>query len=205
MAIQVKNLSDEQIDKISRAIGDSFYDHDYGDSEKGFAKYIADREMMFLYMRAIFKAGVKSSTVYSTSERGEGYIMLSGTKWEKTKLSAALVMLKDMIKALGGMRNAMTFLKTVKSGGVSLEEKFKKEKKDFIKVEMLVVRKEYQGQGYMRKLMDIAYEKAESHGVTCILDTDGKTKLDKYCHLGMCHVATRKIEDDCYIYDLIRE
>lgn len=204
MAIQVKNLSSEQIDEIGRAIGDSFFDHNYGDKEKGFAKYISDREMMFRYMRAIFKAGVKSGTVYITSEHGEGYIMLSGTKWEKMKLTAALVMLKDMVKAFGGFRKAIAFLQTVKSGGAALEDMLKKEKKDYLKVEMPVVLKEYQGQGYMRKLMDIAYEKAESYGVPCILDTDGK-KLDKYCHLGMSHVSTRKIAEDCYLYDLMRE
>ena len=57
MAVQVKNLSKEKIDEISRAIGDSFFDHDYGSKEKGIAKYIKDREMMFQYMRAIFTAG----------------------------------------------------------------------------------------------------------------------------------------------------
>lgn len=68
---------------LNKIIGDSFYDHDYGDREKGSAKYIADREMMFRYMRVIIAAGVKSGTVHSTSERGEGCIMLSGSKEEK--------------------------------------------------------------------------------------------------------------------------
>lgn len=125
-AVQVTNLSQEQIDKIARAIGDSFFDHDYGDREKGIVKYIADREMMFRYMRAIFAAGVKSGTVYATSERGEGYVMLSGTKFEKMKIGPALVMLKDMIKALGGLRGAMDFLNEIKVGGISLEDKLKK-------------------------------------------------------------------------------
>ena len=69
MAVQVKNLSTEQIDEIARAIGDSFYDHDYGEKEKGLCKLIDDREMMFRYMKAIFVAGMKSGTLYSTSER----------------------------------------------------------------------------------------------------------------------------------------
>lgn len=205
MAIQVKSLSTEQIDKICRAIGDSFYDYDYGDREKGICKFIDDREIMFWYMRAIFVAGVKSGTVYATSEHGEGYIMLSGSKWEKMKIGAAVVMLKDMIKALGGFRGALQFFKDVKAGGIPLEDKLKKEKKDFLKVEMLVVLKEYQGRGYMRQLMEFAYEKARAYGVPCILDTDAKNKLDKYCHLGMQHVSTRKISEDCYLYDLMRE
>lgn len=44
--IQLKNLSKEQINEIGRAIGNSFYDHDYGENEKGIAKYINDREVV---------------------------------------------------------------------------------------------------------------------------------------------------------------
>lgn len=205
MAVKVKNLSEEQLDEIGRAIGDSFFEHDYGDRETGLVKYITDRETMFRYMRAIFVAGVKCGTVYTTSERGEGYIMLAGSKCEKMKLGPAIVMLRDMIKALGGFHNAVQFMKEIKVGGIPIDDKLKKEKKDFLKVEMLVVRKEYQGQGYMRKLLEIAYQKADAYGVPCVLDTDAKNKLDKYCHLGMKHVATRKLAEDCYLYDLMRE
>ena len=205
MAVQVKNLSTEQIDEIARAIGDSFYDHDYGEREKGIAKYLTDREMMTQYMKVFVVAGMKSGTLYATSERGEGYIMLMGSKWEKMKLGAAIGMLKDMIKALGGFKKSLDFLNTIKKGGVALDDKLKKEKKDYLQVVMLVVRKEYQGQGYMRQLMEFAYEKADTYGVPCILDTDAKNKLDKYCHLGMEHVATRKVAADCYLYDLMRK
>ena len=205
MAVQVKNLSTEQIEEIARAIGDSFYDHDYGEREKGIAKYITDREMMTQYMKVFVVAGMKSGTLYATSERGEGYIMLMGSKWEKMKLGAAIGMLKDMINALGGFKKSLEFLNTIKKGGVALDDKLKKEKKDYLQVVMLVVLKEYQGQGYMRQLMEFAYEKADAYGVPCILDTDAKNKLDKYCHLGMRHVATRKVAGDCYLYDLMRE
>lgn len=204
MAVQVKNLSAEEIDEIGRAIGDSFYDHDYGEKEKGIAKYIADREMMTQYMKVFVVAGMKSGTLYTTGERGEGYILLLGSKWEKMKIGAAIGMLIDMIKALGGFKKSLEFLKIIKKGGIALDDKLKKEKKDFLQVVMLVVRKEYQGQGYMRQLMEFAYEKADAYGVPCILDTDAKNKLDKYCHLGMRHVATRKIAEDCYLYDLMR-
>ena len=92
------------------------------------------------------------------SNGSTGKEFIQGTKWEKTKIGPALVMLK-----------------------------------------------EYQGQGYMRQLMEFAYEKADAYGVPCILDTDAKNKLDKYCHLGMEHVATRKLAGDCYLYDLMRD
>lgn len=201
MAVQVKNLSKEQIDIICREIGDAFYDHDYGSREKGLRKYISDREKMFRYMRAIFVAGLRSGMVYSTSERGEAYVMLTSSRWEKLKLGPALVMMKDMAKALG-VREAIQFLKEVKASGLAIDDKMKKEKRDYLGVEMLVVLKEYQGQGYMRKVLEIAYDKAKEYGVPCVIITDAKNKLEKYCHLGMRHVATRKVAADSFLYDM---
>lgn len=203
--IQLKDLTKEQIAEIGRAIGNSFYDHDYGENEKGLAKYINDREQMIKYMTVFVVAGVKSGTLYAASERGEGYVLLMGSKFEKMKISASIGMLFGLIDALGGIRKSLEFFKIMQKGGIPLDDKLKKEKKDYIQIVMLVVRKEYQGQGYMRKLMEFAYEKADAHGVPCILDTDAQNKLDKYCHLGMKHVGTRKVDDDCYLYDLMRE
>lgn len=203
--IQLKNLSEEQIAEIGRAIGNSFYDHDYGENENGIAKYIKDKEQMIKYMTVFVVAGVKSGTLYATGERGEGYVLLMGSKFEKMKISASIGMLFGLIDALGGIRKNLEFFKIMQKGGMPLDDKLKKEKKDYIQIVMLVVRKEYQGQGYMRKLMEFAYEKADAHGVPCILDTDAQNKLDKYCHLGMKHVGTRKVDDDCYLYDLMRE
>ncbi len=203
--IQLKDLTKEQIAEIGRAIGNSFYDHDYGENEKGLAKYINDREQMIKYMTVFVVAGVKSGTLYAASERGEGYVLLMESKFEKMKISASIGMLFGLIDALEGIRKSLEFFKIMQKGGIPLDDKLKKEKKDYIQIVMLVVRKEYQGQGYMRKLMEFAYEKADAHGVPCILDTDAQNKLDKYCHLGMKHVGTRKVDDDCYLYDLMRE
>ena len=61
----------------------------------------------------------------------------------------------------------------------------RKEKRKFLRVEMLVVRKEYQGQGYMRRMLEYAYRIAEDHRVPVILDTDDKNKAARYEHLGM--------------------
>lgn len=203
--IQLKNISKEQIAEIGRAIGNSFYDHEYGENEKGIAKYINDREQMIKYMTVFVVAGVKSGTLYATGERGEGYVLLMGSKCEKMKISASLGMLFGLIDALGGIRKSLEFLKTIQKGGAALDDKLKKAKKDYLQIVMLVVRKEYQGQGYMRQLLEFAYEKADAHGVPCILDTDAQNKLDKYCHLGMQHVGTRKVAEDCYLYDLMRK
>lgn len=52
----------------------------------------------------------------------QSYILLLGSKWEKMKMGAAVGMLKDMIKALGGFRKSIQFLKIVKKGGMALDD-----------------------------------------------------------------------------------
>ena len=61
----------------------------------------------------------------------------------------------------------------------------KKAKRKFIRVEMLVVRPEFQGQGYMRQLLEDVYRIADERGVSVILDTDDKDKAGRYMHLGL--------------------
>ena len=128
--IQVKNLSEEQVAEIGRALGNSFYDHDYGESEQGMAKYINDREQMIKYMTVFVRAGAKSGTLYATSERQEGYVLLMGSKCEKMKTGAAIGMLFGLIDALGGIKKNLEFLKTIQKGGMALDDKMKKQKKD---------------------------------------------------------------------------
>lgn len=49
---------------------------------------------------------------------------------------------------------------------------------------MLVVRKDFQGQGYMRQMMDYAYALADERRIPVILDTDDRDKAE-WIH-GLC-------------------
>ena len=71
--------------------------------------------------------------------------------------------------------------------------------------EMLVVRKEYQGQGFMRKMMEFTYRLADKKQVPVILDTDDKDKAARYVHLGMKLDRVRSCGERFHMYDLIRE
>lgn len=68
----------------------------------------------------------------------------------------------------------------MKSSGESLENKLKRKNQKFIQIEMLVVKREYQNKGYMRKLIQIAFDKADELGIPCIVSTDGVLKMQKY-------------------------
>ena len=61
-----------------------------------------------------------------------------------------------------------------------------------------------QGQGYMRKVLDLAFAEGDRLGVPVILETDAKSKCDKYVHLGMELAGTHELGAFGKLYDLIR-
>ena len=93
---------------------------------------------------------------------------------------------------------------TSKRGGASLQDRMDKEKKPYIFVGLVCVREQYQGQGYMRKVLDIAFAEGDRLGVPVILETDAKSKCDKYVHLGMELAGTHDLGAFGKLYDLIR-
>ena len=79
-----------------------------------------------------------------------------------------------------------------------------KEKKPYIFVGLVCVREQYQGQGYMRKVLDLAFAEGDRLGVPVILETDAKSKCDKYVHLGMKLAGTHDLGTYGKLYDLIK-
>lgn len=56
----------------------------------------------------------------------------------------------------------------------------------------------------MRRVMDIAFAEGDRLGVPVILETDAKSKCDKYVHLGMELAGVRDIGEFGKLYDLIK-
>ena len=92
----------------------------------------------------------------------------------------------------------------VKRGGASLRDRMDKKKKPYIFVGMVCVREAYQGRGHMRAVMDLAFAEGDRLGVPVVLETDAKSKCDKYVHLGMELAGTRDVDRYGTMYDLIR-
>lgn len=206
--IKVTNLSEDELERICREIGDSFFDHDYGvkkdgTPEYGLKKLINSREMMYRHMRACFVAGYESGCLYSTSERGEGYIIVT-YKGHDITIKNGLKLLLAIVKNLGGMPGAVKFVKELSKGGKNYEDELKKKKIPYANLGMLVVLKEYQGQGYMRQLMEMLYEIADEQNLPIVFDTDAENKLEKYEHLGMSLAKTRDLGDGVFAYDFFR-
>ena len=203
--IKMANLNEEEIKTISKKIADAFYDYSYNPEDEGLIKFIRTREDMFTYIHAIVLASYKSSMLYSTSERQEGYLILSGEGCGSIGFADGMKMIFAEKKALGGYKNMKKFIQACFSEGNTIETRMRKAKRKFIRIEVLVVNKEYQKQGFMKKMLEYVYAMADEKKVPVILDTDDKDKCDRYVHLGMKIDRIRTCSEKFHMYDLIRE
>ena len=198
-------LSKEEVKDISMQIADAFYDYKYNEEDLGLVKYIKSRDDMFTYMNAITQAAYNSGLLYTTSDDHEGYLMLSGDGAGSVRFFDGIKMIMAEKKALGGFSNMKAFIKACFAEGNTIETRMRKAKRKFIRIEMLVVRPEFQGQGHMRNILEDVYKLAEKRGVPVILDTDDKDKAARYVHLGMKLDRVRSCGERFHMYDLIRE
>lgn len=182
-------------------IGHAFGYYDYGE-ETGMTSIYSSREATADYICGFVRGMLRGGFMHTTSERGEGYIAykLPGEKLGfKTVWPIAQGMLRNT-----SLKKLIRFGISVKRGGKSLQNRMDKEKKPYIFVGLVCVREKYQGQGYMRKVLDIAFAEGNRLGVPVILETDAKSKCDKYVHLGMELAGTRDIGEFGKLYDLIK-
>ena len=149
-------------------------------------------------MRGVLRGGF----LHTTSERGEGYIAYKLPK-EKMRLKTMWPIAKGMLRN-SSLKRLLQFGIAIKRGGASLQDRMDKERKPYIFVGLVCVREKYQGKGYMRKVMDIAFAEGDRLGVPVILETDAKSKCDKYVHLGMELAGTRDLSAFGKLYDLIK-
>lgn len=196
--MKLKNVSKESMNEITKA----FSEYQYEDTEEGLYYLCNGKKGIESYMKGFALAGIKSGWLYTTSENEEGYIMISEPT-SKISFIGIIDLVIGCIKGMG-IKGSIQFFKDMKSSGESLEYKLKKENKRFIQIEMLVVKREYQNKGYMRKLIQIAFDKADELGIPCIVSTDGILKMQKYEHLGFNHYQDRKFKEKVYEHDLIR-
>ena len=202
---KLTGLNKADVTEISKQIADAFYDYKYNEDDLGLVKYIKSRDDMFIYMNAITQAAYNSGLLYTTSDKHEGYLMLSGDGAGRVKFFDGIKMIMAEKKALGGFSNMKSFIKACFAEGNTIETRMNKAKRKYIRIEMLVVRPEFQGQGYMRKILEDVYRVADKRKVSVILDTDDKDKAMRYQHLGMKLDRVRNCGERFHMYDLIRE
>ena len=193
----VRTITEEEIHDIGHAFG--YYD--YG-QETGMPSAFSGQEETAEYICAYVRGMLRGGFLHTTSERGEGYIAY---KLPKQKLGVRTLwpIAKGMLRN-STLKRLVRFAMAIKRGGVSLQDRMDKEKKPYIFVGLVCVREKYQGQGYMRQVMDIAFAEGDRLGVPVILETDARSKCDKYVHLGMELAGVRNIGVFGKLYDLIK-
>ena len=188
-------------ESIIHDIGHAFGYYDYG-AEHGLIDAYPSRDAVAEFICGYVRMALQGGILYATSENGEGYLAY---KLPKQKLSPkALIPLAKGLLGSMSVKELFRFARIMSKGGSGLDKRLDKEKKPYIFVGMVCVREQYQGQGYMRKVMDMAFAEGSRLRVPVILETDAQSKCDKYMHLGMELAGTRSFGEYGKLYDLIK-
>ncbi len=195
--MKVAMLDEETIQDIGHAFG--YYD--YG-LEHGLIDAFPSRDAASKFICGYVRMALKSGMLYATSENGEGFIAYK-CPGQKVGLRAMLPLARAFLGCMN-IKDLFKFISIMSKGGSGLDKRFDKEKRPYIYVGMVCVPEKYQGKGYMRKVMNMAFDQGEKLGVPVILDTDAASKRDKYIHLGMELACTRRFGEHGVLYDLIK-
>lgn len=182
-------------------IGHAFAFYDYG-AEHGLIDAFPDREAVAAFICGYVRMALQCGMLYAVGENGEGFIAYK-RPGQKVSPKAVLPLARGL---LGSMKpkDLLRFAQIMAKGGPGLDKQFDKAKKPYLYVGLVCVREQYQGQGYMRKIMDLAFAEGSRLGVPVILDTDAQSKCSKYLHLGMELAGTRRFGEHGVLYDLIK-
>jgi len=122
---------------------------------------------------------------------------------QKLGFGASMELVKALFHSMS-LKEIFRMGVAISKGGTSLEDRMKKAKKPCIFVGMVCVPEAFQGLGYMRKVMELAYAEGNRLQVPVILETDAKSKCDKYRHLGMQLEGIRDLGAYGKMYDMIK-
>ena len=187
-------------ENIIHDIGHAFGYYDYKE-EHGLVDAYPSNDAAAEYICGYVNMSLQSGMLYATSENEEAFIA-----YKKHGERVGLILIKAMLNTMK-LKGIIRFAKTLSKSGQSLSKRFDKEKKPYIFVRLVCVREQYQGQGYMRKAMDIAFAEGERLGIPVVLETDAKSKCDKYMHLVMELAGTRRFTTggkQGTLYDLVK-
>lgn len=202
MIHQISELYNQQMETVCRGIADAFTDYPWSEGNLGMCEYL-DREHFYRFVRGYIEAAVRNGSLYSAGENGEAYMILE-TPETKNTLAGSLIQLKWMLRGYG-VKNAVRQIKEIVADGDYLSPEFKKRKQPFVKIELIVVMKAYQHQGYMRQMMEFAFAEADKRRAPCILTTDDIKKVQMYEHYGMKMVKKHHLKGEIYYFEMLRD
>ena len=199
MSVKINSLREDEI----RDICDAFADFEYAESEFGMGYLGKSRQAISDYICAYTRMAISERTLYSTSDAHEAFISFKNPGVNMSPASAV-----DLLKTVPGcvdLGHLCVMAKGYGCAGKSYGSILSKLKVPYIYVGMVAVRKEYQGMGFMRKVLEIAFEEGRRQAVPVVLDTDANLKKDKYEHIGMKCVVTQHFKDGVELYGMVYE
>ena len=194
---KVTVMSDSEI----RELAETYADYDFRPGEKSIFSVLGSRDRILRYLEMSIRTALKSGWIYSVGDNREAYIAISYSD-SHPPLHIMLSFPFRAMKAVG-TRPLYDLSKLLKKGGSSLADRMKKNGEKFLSVEMLCVRKEYQGKGYMRKAMEEVFRLADEKRLPVTLETDETLKADKYIHLGMEQEGVRRFTHEIAFYEMV--
>lgn len=189
--LKVENKSQEEIAEIGRRIGEAFA------AEKEGIVTMLTEEQTIKAFEIMTESFYRAGTLYTTSERGEGYVAY----WEKKSRPVAIAPALHMIKRFLDELPLTACIAVAQSGGEQYAKIFRKEP-DYIVVSMVVVLREFQGKGFMHKVLEQPFAEAVQKNIPCVLDTDTPLKVKKYIRCGMELCGEKKLKHGISLYTL---
>ena len=194
---KVTVMSDSEIHELA----ETYADYDFRPGEKSIFSVFGSRERILRYLEMSIQTALKSGWIYSIGDNREAYVAISYSD-SHPPLHIMLSFPFRAMKAVG-TRPLYVLSQLLKKGGSSLADRMKKNGEKFLSVEMLCVRKEYQGKGYMRKAMKEVFRLADEKRLPVVLETDETIKADKYRYLGMELEGVRRFTPEIAFYEMI--
>lgn len=201
MSVKLYSLSEKEIKKI----GEAFADYKYASGEYGMGYLCKGRDSISDYISQYARTMLKEGYLYTTSENHEGFVAMHRYD-QKFGFDAGIQLFRG-IHGNWSLINAgkMMVGYAKRNSEKSYKSMLMKLKIPFIYVGMVAVLKEYQGMGFMRQTLEIAFEEARKHRMPVVLETDAVLKRDKYIHLGMKCVAIQSFVEGVELYSLVYE
>ena len=193
--ICLHQITKEHLEDIARAFAASF------SSDDGIIPACMNEEEAFHYFFITLDAYQKRGKLYALSEKEEAYCVYyrknKGLPWYMD-----LVLMYRYMRAIPA--RVMQKMLVVRQGWTDYTV-YHFDTKDFVDVCLVCVRREYQGQGYLRKLLAQPFAEAAEAGIPCILDTDTPLKAAKYGHAGMRIEKDAVLKSGIHMYTMIRD
>ncbi|MCD8190685.1 MAG: GNAT family N-acetyltransferase [Clostridiales bacterium] len=196
--IRLTNLTNEEIKAIGRSIGEVFYD----EGEGAFTQLA--REDAVKALEIMTECYYRLGVLYMTSEQQEGYLAYWrkgeakgwGTKMGRVSLYMAWRFLREI--PFGSLKKLLPLMSNP-------YEKIYQKEPDYVVISMVAVRREFQGQGFLRVLLEEPFRIAQERNIPCVLDTDTELKVKKYVSCGMKKTAETSIKGGGTMYTMERD